>query len=175
MTSAKDLSQHASFAVLKEKWGQKAMESPVSVPDSHIQAIGALVAAFQILEFAMQEIAWLELGMSEASREYVVRALSFGRLTACLRTFCQDQREPRHAELLALVKLAGDVEQVRNQFVHSIWTGPQRGKFKGSKLVVEQFDDSEIQQVAEVAGHAAGCGIWYLRLYFEDKYPMDNS
>jgi len=106
-----------------ERWFGEALERPIS--DEQFKAIGQVVVRFNRLEHALQIFIWLLLGVKFDVGEIITSGLSFRNLLDIFSSLCRHLIDDPNVieKLRELCKQLGEVEQKRNQLIHSQWWG----------------------------------------------------
>jgi hypothetical protein len=92
------------------------------VPESLLTLIGDVVASHALLESIVQSVAATLIGQGQRVGEVVTVELSFRQLRGLVLSLYREARGMSGlAELERLMKRAGQIEEKRNQIVHSTW------------------------------------------------------
>lgn len=123
----------------------KGLRSPVD--DEHLKALGQVVVSFNELEFALKLYIFVLLGMNYELGEVVTSQLSFRNLVDVFGSLCryrggESEMEPELRKLCA--KLA-QVEEKRNQLIHSEWSGDFDGAVMRSKTTARARRGRKVQ------------------------------
>ena len=93
------------------------------VPDTHLKEIGDITVSFAMLEFQIQNLIGSLIYEHQRIGQIITAELSFKNLRALLISLYLE----RHGEdddfknLRNFIKQAGQVEEKRNQIMHSVW------------------------------------------------------
>ena len=93
------------------------------VPDEHLKHIGDVTVSFAVLESQLQTLTQSLLGSGQRLGQIVTAELSFKALRALsVSLYIQRNGDDEDTEAFrSLIKRAADVEEHRNQIVHSVW------------------------------------------------------
>ena len=151
----------------------------MSIPDSHLKSIGKLAVNFQFIETVLVFYLCNLINPNQAVGHIVATQLPFGRLCIVVRALFEiryTEKELRE-RLSDLLTKAGQLEEKRNQYFHSVWGvdddsgSPMRIKMKVSRsgkltTASPNVNDSELNDVNEALRE---CGKALLQLGSDSK------
>jgi sensor histidine kinase regulating citrate/malate metabolism len=114
------------------------LQHPVS--DELLVAIGDVTVSFALLEAELQLLAHVLLKQSQQVSMIVTAELSFGRLCALVLSLHRERYgEANSAPAKELVQRANELEELRNQIMHSVWAaGDSPGTITRIKATAKQ-------------------------------------
>lgn len=97
-----------------------------SIPDKHLKSIGDITVSFALLELNIQLFIWSMLNEDQRIAQIITAELSFKNLRALMKSLYLEKYGKEDEDFDKLNKLmirTGQVEDKRNQIIHSFWGG----------------------------------------------------
>lgn len=94
------------------------------VPDKHLKSIGDITVSFAMLESQLQILVGSLLNERQRIGQIVTAELSFKNIKALLMSLYIERHSKEDEDfqkLKELVNKAGQIEEKRNQIIHSVW------------------------------------------------------
>lgn len=155
---------------LCEQLSKKINRVRTEIREENLIAIGAIVVNFQSLENNIRFFIGIlaDVAGDRPVMDTFTIKVSYSNLITMLQTLAIEKKFHWHNELQILLNQARKAEEIRNQIMHSIWTGPRsKKKFCDKRGVVETFEHYEPNELNLVAQAIYNIDVAIQALYFD--------
>ena len=125
-----------------------------NISDDHLKAIGMITVKFQKLEFSLKILLGFLLDIHNRQRitNILTSGMPFKNILEVLSALSKEVKFHRISDLDLLIKKAKQVEEIRNQIIHSLWTYSGRLKTKiNNKRLVHKFEEYSPDELMNIA------------------------
>lgn len=123
------------------------------IPSEFLRAIGDVVVSFALLESELKSTAEMFIGGPGRSASVVTELLPMKGIRLLLEGTFRERYGSLESRLEALLKRTGELEELRNQIMHSLWAAGPSGSITRIKTTCRQrkglkykFDEMSLSQ-----------------------------
>jgi hypothetical protein len=152
------------------------------VPDEHLRHIGDITVSFALLEMAIQTLIGSLINEHQRIGQIITAELSFKNLRALVLSLYRERHgtDEDYEQLKSLMNEAGEIEDIRNQIIHSVWgAGKDRDHITRIKTTAKekhglkfQFQEMSANELSDFAKRIRDWASNIQNLYFK---LIDNN